>query len=82
MSGTALTAHIRSMLITDLLSAYAHWLFASAMFIWLTSVLYRTTRDTVSAYAAEDTASVAPRAAVLLPARPDRDPRVHLTAAA
>lgn len=77
MSGTAVAAHIRTMLITDLLHAYAYWLFASAMFIWLASVLYRTTRNTLSAYVPE-----APAAVVRLPDYPARAPRVHLTTAA
>jgi hypothetical protein len=71
------------MFITYLLHVYAVWLFASAMFIWLGSVLYRTTRDTLNAsYAeAEEIGTPAPQA-IPLPARPVREPTVHLTAAA
>jgi DNA-directed RNA polymerase specialized sigma24 family protein len=34
-----------TMFITYLLQTYAYWLFASVMFFWLGSVLYRTTRN-------------------------------------
>jgi hypothetical protein len=69
-----------TMLIIDLLIAYASWLFAAAMFFWLGSVLYRTTRNTLNAYAAEEAEPMAP--VVHIPARPTRQPRVPLTTAA
>jgi hypothetical protein len=69
------------MFITYLLHAYAVWLFASAMFIWLGSVLYRTTRDTLNASYAEGVGTPTPQA-IPLPVRPVREPTVHLTAAA
>jgi hypothetical protein len=75
---------MKPMFITDLLLAYASWLFASVMFFWLGSVLYRTTRNTffpASENAADGVAAPVP-SVVHTPARPIRKPRVPLTPAA
>jgi hypothetical protein len=68
------------MFITYLLYVYTAWLFASAMFIWLGSVLYRTTRDTLNAsyVEADEIGTPAPQA---IP-RPVREPTIHLAEAA
>jgi hypothetical protein len=71
------------MFIAYLLHAYASWLFASVMFIWLGSVLYRTTRNTLNASYAETEGAGNPVPQVIqLPARPVREPSVHLATAA
>ncbi len=72
------------MFIIDLLATYAAWLFAAAMFFWLGSVLYRTTRNTLNAYTTETATDAEPPAAVIvhIPSRPARKPRVPLTNAA
>lgn len=70
------------MFITYLLHTYASWLFASVMFIWLGSVLYRTTRNTLNVSYAETEGVGGPTPQLIrLPARPVREPSVHLTAA-
>lgn len=70
-------------MITDLLHFYAAWLFATVMFIWLGSVLYRTTRNTFfpSDTPAEGVGGATPSTS-RIPARPIRRPRVPLTPAA
>ena len=71
------------MFIIYLLHVYAVWLFASAMFIWLGSVLYRTTRDTLNdSYAEADEIGTPAPQAIPLPARPVREPTIHLAEAA
>lgn len=84
VTATGVTAHIRTMLITDLLLTYASWLFATVMFVWLGSVLYRTTRNTFAPDWAQTTEDVETPAPVLvnIPVRPTRKPRVPLTPAA
>lgn len=75
---------MKPMFINDLLLAYASWLFASVMFFWLGSVLYRTTRNTFAPapdQAADRVAAPVPSVAHI-PARPIRKPRVPLTNAA
>ncbi|GAA4033298.1 hypothetical protein GCM10023063_16040 [Arthrobacter methylotrophus] len=67
------------MFLTYLLQVYGYWLFASTMFIWLGSALYRTIRNTLNA-GFEDAVEVAapprPRT-VRVPARPTRKPGIH-----
>lgn len=73
------------MLITDLLYMYGLWLFATAMFLWLASILYRLSNGTFGPVPDEAPAepTVAPMASVVaLPPRPTRKPRVPLTNAA
>lgn len=71
------------MFFTYLFHAYAAWLFASAMFIWLGSVLYRTTRNTLAESSGPAQQGVgAPTPVVPIPPRPARKPRVPLTNAA
>jgi hypothetical protein len=83
VSATAVTAHIKAMFFTYLFQAYAAWFFASAMLIWLGSVLYRTTRNTLNAYAGHTAEVQEPLPLpVLIPPRPTRQPRAHLTTAA
>lgn len=77
-------AHIMPMLITHLLLTYTSWIFASVMFFWLGSILYRTTRNTfcpAPEQSAEGVGTPTP-SVVNIPARPIRKPRVPLTAAA
>lgn len=84
VTATRHPAHMTGMLIIDLLIAYASWLFASVMFFWLGSVLYRTTRNTLNASFEHRTErDGAPTPPVIhIPARPTRKPRVPLTSAA
>lgn len=71
------------MFFTYLFHAYAAWIFASVLFIWLGSVLYRTTRNTVAEYSAPAQQGVeAPTPVVRIPASPARKPRAPLTNAA
>lgn len=71
-----------AMFITYLFSSYATWLFASVMFIWLGSALYRTTRNTLNASCAESEGVGAPTPSVLrLPSLPGHAPTIHLAAA-
>lgn len=71
-----------NMLITDLLHMYVSWLFAATMFIWLGSVLHRTTRSTFFPDRAQTIEGVGAQtpSAFDVPARPARKPRVPLTA--
>lgn len=69
------------LMILDLLHLYAAWLFAAVMFIWLGSVLYRTTRNTFGTDQSTEGVA-APTPSVSIPARPTRKPRVPLTHAA
>lgn len=74
-----------AMLIADLLRMYGLWLFATAMFLWLASILFRLSRNTFGPVPEEAPAepAVAPMASVVaLPPRPARKPRVPLTHAA
>lgn len=71
-------------MIIDLLLAYAYWLLTAATLFWTGSLLYRTTRNTLSAYAPEavpDEVRAALPPIALIPARPTRKPRIPLTAA-
>lgn len=72
--------HIEAMIL-NLLYVYAAWLFVAVMFIWLGSVLCRTTRNTFSpaeAPAAEGVGGATPSLSHV-PPRPIRRPRVPLT---
>jgi hypothetical protein len=71
-------------MLISLLNAYALWLFAAAMFIWLGSVLYRTTRNTLNAHFEDATEKAAPPSprTVRVPARPTHMPSIQLTNAA
>lgn len=72
------------MLITDLLYMYGLWLFATALFLWLASILYRLSQGTFGPVPdAPAEPAIAPKAPVLnLPPRPTRKPRIPLTHAA
>ena len=72
-----------AMFFTYLLHSYVSWLFASGMFIWLASALYRTTRNTLNAaYASSQEGVGAPTPQVArVPSRPVHEPTVHLAAA-
>jgi hypothetical protein len=45
----SLPAHMGKMLVNALLFNYAAWIFATSMFIWLGSVVYRSTQNTLNA---------------------------------
>lgn len=77
-------AHMRDMLISDLLLAYASWLFATFLFVWMGSVLYRTTRNTFGRQQEQASEGVgAPTPPALhIPAHPVRKPRIPLTQSA
>lgn len=71
------------MMIDQLLSFYAAWLLACAIPVWLGSYLFRSILNTLDAGAPADRGVGAPTPfVVILPARPDYEPTVHLPAAA
>lgn len=73
---------MRFMLINDLLHMYVSWLFAATMFIWLGSVLHRTTRNTFfpDRTQAIEVAGVPIDSISEIPVRRARKPRIPLTA--
>lgn len=72
------------MLIADLLYMYGLWLFATALFVWLATILYRLSQNTFGPVPeATSVPARTPAAAVVnLPPQPTRKPRVPLTRAA
>ena len=72
------------MMIEHLLSAYAAWLVACGVPVWFASFLYRTTRNTIGAYAPPVTegAGTPTPSVASLPARPAHEPTIHLPTAA
>ncbi|QOD06159.1 hypothetical protein IDT60_20720 (plasmid) [Pseudarthrobacter sp. BIM B-2242] len=70
-----------AMLIADLLYMYGLWLFATALFVWLATILYRLSRNTFGPVP-EAPARPTAAAVVNLPPQPTRKPRVPLTRAA
>lgn len=67
-------------MILNLLYVYAAWLFAAVMFIWLGSVLCRTTLNTfIPADTPAEGVGGATPSLSHMPARPVRRPRVPLT---
>jgi hypothetical protein len=71
-------------MIEHLLSAYAAWLLACGIPVWLGSFLYRTTRNTIAAYTAPEAEGVGvPTPQIFrLPPRPAHEPSIHLPTAA
>lgn len=66
-------------MILNLLYVYAAWLFAAAMFFWLGSVLYRTTRNTFDPFHTEEATEVVGIPTSSTPPIPARKPRVPLS---